>query len=186
MKKKFTARPCSPKILNPFYDSVLNKLKENDDRISCGVLSKQEDFMQAITFLNFSYIEKEMKLITTSTVNLYFPFVLDIKKYNLPEFKNIEKEFLNANGELDGKIIWEKFTQLNEIKNFSKKAIRRYKLNALMQFFTFTIFSNETNQLTMGENLYGFYYIEDYSDFITDEGKFNRQEFNNQNSSQFF
>lgn len=104
----------------------------------------------------------------------------------MPEFKNIEKEFLNANGELDGKIIWEKFTQLNEIKNFSKKAIHRYKLNALMQFFTFTIFSNETNQLTMGENLYGFYYIEDYSDFITDEGKFNRQEFNNQNSSQFF
>ena len=118
-----------------------------------------------------------MKLIKSENFRLYFPFTLDIKQYEIKEFVHIEKCYL-TDGELDGQKVWNVFKELNNIEGYAKKEINRFKLNSLIQFFTFNIVRYEWSPRPyIGEEEYGFYFVENL-DFITEEKKFDREKYN--------
>lgn len=164
------------KDFSPFYVEVLDKLKRNDENIEQGILGNFETFEGYVKKLNYKEIQEKMQLIKSQNFRLYFPFKLDIKAYNFEELKNID-EFLDGEGFLDGQKVWKVFEVLNTIKGFAEKEIQRYKLNSLMQFFTFNIIKYSEKQVLphYSEEFGGYYYIEHYDEFIDEEGKFDRE-----------
>ncbi len=164
------------KNFTPFYDEVLNKLKKNDQNIEQGVLGNFEAFEEDVKKLNYKAIQDKMQLIKSQNFRLYFPFSLDIADYDFEELKNID-EFLDDDGCLDGQKVWEIFQEMNNIEGYAKKKIQRYKLNSLMQFFTFNIVKYSPKQVLphYSEEFGGFYYIADYDEFIDEDGKFDRE-----------
>ena len=164
------------KNFTTFYDEVLNRLKNNDQNIEQGVLGNFEAFEEDVKKLNYKAIQDKMQLIKSENFRLYFPFSLHIEDYDFEELKNID-EFLDDNGWLDGQKVWEVFQELHTIDGYAKKEIQRYKLNSLMQFFTFNIVKYSPKQVLphYSEEFGGFYYIADYDEFIDEDGKFDRE-----------
>ncbi|MCF6173998.1 MAG: hypothetical protein L3J44_09515 [Campylobacteraceae bacterium] len=132
--------------------------------------NNKEQFDNHLKKLSYSKIDKEMRLIKSQNFTLFFPFKIDLSKY---EIKNVANEFKTA-GSLDGKKVWQKFMDLQNIDNFTKKEFEKSHINSLMQFFTFNVTRyNSKIKPCMGEELYGYFYVEDYKEFIKD-GKFDR------------
>jgi len=164
------------KNFTPFYDEVLTKLKRNDQNIEQGVLGNFEAFEEDVKKLNYREIQDKMQLIKSQNFRLYFPFALDIADYDFEELKDID-EFLNDDGWLDGQKVWEIFQEMNSIEGYAKKEIQRYKLNSLMQFFTFNVVKYSEAQVLphYSEEFGGYYYIENWGEFIDEDGKFDRE-----------
>ncbi|MDR2342621.1 MAG: CRISPR-associated helicase Cas3' [Campylobacteraceae bacterium] len=166
------------KDFQSYYEAVLDKIKKTQESFKNGLDTLYDSFEKSVKFLDYKDMKRCMTLIDTQTFTLYFPFTIDILKYkNIQEFKNINKEFI-TDGLLDGKKIWNKFLELNKIDNFIKKEVEKSKINSLMQFFTFNVYKYGNKRPHLGENMHGFFYIDDFSDFITQDGKFNRANFN--------
>jgi len=165
------------KNFTPFYNEVLNRLKRNDQNIKHGVLGNFEAFEEDVKKLNYKAIQDKMQLIKSENFRLYFPFALDIQGYDFEELKNIDK-FLDDRGFLDGQKVWEVYQELHTIEGYAKKEIQRYKLNSLMQFFTFNLIKYKEKQKPnfYTEEYGGFFYISNHEEFIED-GKFNRKKF---------
>ncbi|CAA6825103.1 MAG: CRISPR-associated helicase Cas3 [uncultured Sulfurovum sp.] len=164
------------KDFTPFYDAVLNKLRRNDQNIEQGVLENFEAFEVFVQKLNYREIQDKMQLIKSQNFRLYFPFSLDIKDYDFEELKNID-EFKDEKGFLDGQKVWDEFVEMNSIEGYAKREIYRYKLNSLMQFFTFNIIKYSDKQVLphYSEAFGGYYYIQDYEAFIDEDAKFDRE-----------
>ncbi len=164
------------KDFRQFYDEVLNRLKKNDQNIEQGILGNFEAFEEDVKTLNYKAIQDKMQLIRSENFRLYFPFALDISDYDFEELKDID-EFLDERGYLDGQKVWEVYQELHTIEGYAKKEIQRYRLNSLMQFFTFNIVKYSPKQTLphYSEEFGGFYYIADYDEFIDEDGKFNRE-----------
>ena len=80
-------------------------------------------------------------------------------------------------GLLDGQKVWNVYLQLQEIENFPEKKIQKSYINSLMQFFTFNIIKfNEKSRPCRGEEIGGYFFVED-TYYITEEGKFDREKF---------
>ena len=163
------------KDFTPFYDEVLDKLKDNDKKIKRGLLGDFEAFEESVKRLNYREIQDKMQLIKSQNFRLFFPFALDISEYDFEELKNID-EFLDERGYLDGQRVWEVFEELNSIDNYAQKEIQRYKLNSLMQFFSFNVIKYSPKQVLphYSKEFGGYYYIADYNEFIDEDGKFDR------------
>jgi CRISPR-associated endonuclease/helicase Cas3 len=177
------------KDFESFYKGVFKRIKRNDAKIEDGILGNFDKFIEKVQKLNYKEIQEKMKLINTQSFRLYFPFKLDISKYDIEEFKDKKKitEYLDEEGNLDGKLIWEQFLQLNDIKNYAQKEIKRSELNSFMQFFTFNItkYSNKQS-LPYYDYICGAYYlILDYEDFIKN-GKFNRKAYQEKSKDIFW
>ncbi len=164
------------KNFTPFYDEVLNKLKNNDQNIEQGVLGNFEAFEEDVKKLNYKAIQDKMQLIRSENFRLYFPFTLDIAEYDFEELKNID-EFLDEEGWLDGQKVWEVYQEMSSIEGYAKQKIQHYKLNSLMQFFTFNIIKYSETQVLphYSEEFGGYYYVESYEEFIDEDGKFDRE-----------
>lgn len=177
------------KNFESFYKGVFKRIKRNDAKIEDGILGNFDKFIEKVQKLNYKEIQEKMKLINTQSFRLYFPFKLDISKYDIEEFKDKKKitEYLDEEGNLDGKLIWEQFLQLNDIKNYAQKEIKRSELNSFMQFFTFNItkYSNKQS-LPYYDYICGAYYlVSDYEDFVKD-GKFNRKAYQEKSKDIFW
>jgi len=164
------------KDFRPFYDEVLNKLKNNDQNIEQGVLGNFEAFEEDVKKLNYKAIQDKMQLIRSENFRLYFPFALDIAEYDFEELKNID-EFLDEEGWLDGQKVWEVYQEMSSIEGYAKQKIQHYRLNSLMQFFTFNIIKYSPKQVLphYSEEFGGYYYIKNYEEFIDEDGKFDRE-----------
>jgi len=174
------------KNFSPFYHNLLDKLRKNDKNIKSGILENFKEFQEYVEKLNYRKIQEKMQLIKSENFRLYFPFILDISDYDFEELKDID-EFLNDDGFLDGQKVWEIFKELNSIENYVKKEIQRYKLNSLMQFFTFNIIKfNPKQQLPyFSYEVGGYYYISNYEEFIDKDGKFDRMKYINKKDEMF-
>jgi CRISPR-associated endonuclease/helicase Cas3 len=161
------------KNFKSFYDEVIHKLKNKDQSIESGVLANFEAFEEQVQELNYREVQDKMQLIKSQNFRLYFPFTLDIKEYDFEELKNID-EFLNEDGWLDGQKVWDMFKELHTVDGYAQKEILRYKLNSLMQFFTFNIikFSPKQTLPYHHEEFGGYLFVNDLA-FI-DDGKFDR------------
>ena len=178
LKDKRWQSVLKSKNFEEFYIELLSKIKKNDESILSGTKDNFEKFKQNVIELNYKEIEDKMKLIKSENFRLYFPFSINISKYSIKEFVNIEDMFLTK-GLLDGQKVWKKYIELNNIEGYAKKEITKYKLNSLMQFFTFNIIKYEwSSRPVIGEEEFGFYYVENFDEFITCDKKFNREKYN--------
>jgi len=163
------------KEFDKYYKEVLENIKRQGDRFNNGLLTNYDNFTELLKKLNYKEISKTMTLINSQNFTLYFPFQIDISKYNgVKEFKNVDSIYL-SDGMLDGQKIWDEFKKLNEIKNFTEMEFKKSKINSLMQFFTFNILKfNENQKLPyFSYEFGGYYFVQNYEEFIKD-GKFDR------------
>jgi len=177
------------KNFEEYYKEVLTNIKRQGDRFENGLMTNYDNFSELIKKLNYKEISKTMTLINSQNFTLYFPFQIDLSIYKgVKEFDGLDECF-KTDGKLDGQKVWDEFLALNDIANFksySEKKVAKSKLNALMQFFTFTLFKNYEGQRPyIGENISGYYYVENYGEFITQEGKFDREKYNELKNSNF-
>ncbi|MDR2790295.1 MAG: CRISPR-associated helicase Cas3' [Campylobacteraceae bacterium] len=173
------------KDFQSYYKAVLEKIKKTQDSFKNGLNTLYDSFEKNIKHLDYKAMKRCMTLIDAQTFTLYFPFKIDISKYkNVKEFQNIDMEFM-TNGLLDGEKVWNKFLALNAIESFVKKEVEKSKINSLMQFFTFNIFKYGSERPFLGENINGIFYVKQYEDFITKDGKFDRAKFNQAKECEF-
>ena len=169
------------KDFKSFYNEVFKRIKKDDKAIKSGILGNFEKFEEYVLKLNYKEIKKKMQLIKSDNFRLFFPFKFEIPKYEIEEFKNKEKLeiYLDVDGKLDGQKVWDEFLTLNQIDNYAQKEIKRSELNSLMQFFTFSILRfNDKYQLPhYDDEKFGFYFVKDYEEYITKDGKFDRKKY---------
>lgn len=161
-----------------YYSEVLNVIHNKGLRYENGFETNFDNFAEDIKKLNYREVSKTMTLINSQNFTLFFPFKIDISKYQgVKEFDNIE-EIYKSDDLLDGQKVWDEFQKLNDIKNFTQKEFQKSKINALMQFFTFSILKfNEKQKLPYYSYEFGgYYFVEDYKEFIAD-GKFDRAKY---------
>ncbi|MFZ2889717.1 helicase-related protein, partial [Sulfuricurvum sp.] len=169
-----------------YYEEVLGKIKKEGDRFQNGLMTNYENFSELLKKLNYKEISKTMTLINSQNFTLYFPFQIDLSIYKgVKEFDDLDEVFL-SDGKLDGQKVWDEFQELNKIDGYAKKQIYTSKLNSLMQFFTFNLLKfNDKQRPYIGEEEYGYYYVKNYEEFITSEGKFDREQYNTVKNSNF-
>ena len=176
------------KNFKDFYTKVLEKIDTNGKTIKSGLESEIDTFKKDISILKYKTISKKMTLIQSQNFTVFFPFQIDIHHYKIYEFESIDSSLLK-NGKLDGEKVWERFEKLNEIENFTRKEIKKSKINSLMQFFTFNITKYDNKEVFTGtydKEIGGIYYIKDYENFITEDLKFKRKEFIEQCNDNIF
>lgn len=173
------------KEFDSYYKEVLGNIKRQGDRFQNGLMTNYDNFSELVKKLNYKEISKTMTLINSQNFTLYFPFQIDLSIYEgVQEFVGLDECF-KTDGKLDGQKVWDEFKALNEIESFSKKEVQKSKINSLMQFFTFNIFKYYDGQRPhIGEEMYGYYFVENL-EYITDEGKFDREKFNENKNSRF-
>jgi len=166
------------KEFGEYYEEVLEAIQTKGLRYNNGLSTNYDNFTELLKKLNYKEISKTMTLINSQNFTLYFPFQIDISKYNgVKEFENIDAIYL-SDSMLDGQKIWDEFTKLGEIKNFTQMEFEKSKINSLMQFFTFFILKfNEKQKLPYYSYEFGgYYFVQNYEEFIVD-GKFDRAKY---------
>lgn len=166
------------KDFKSFYNEVFKRIKKDDKSIKSGILGNFEKFEENVLKLNYKEVKEKMQLIKSDNFRLFFPFKFEISKYEIDEFKNLDEIYL-TDGKLDGQKVWDEFIALNEIESFTKREIEKSKINSLMQFFTFNIlrFNDKFQPPHYDDEMFGFYFIKDYSEYITKDGKFDRKKY---------
>ncbi len=176
-KKKYRT-VLSNKNYKDYYKDVLKVIQKNGLRFDSGVTTNIDKFTNMLQKLDYKEISKTMTLINSENFTLYFPFMLDISIYKgVKEFENIDKIYL-TDGKLDGLKVWEIYLKLREIDGFAKMKVNSSYINSLMQFFTFNIIKFQgQNRPTIGEEIGGFYFVDDWESYIDEDGKFDRIEY---------
>lgn len=181
LKDEKSRKKLLNKDFKSFYSEVFKRIKKDDNAIKSGILGNFQKFEEYVLKLNYKEIKEKMQLIKSDNFRLFFPFKFEIPKYEIEEFKNKEKLeiYLDVDGKLDGQKVWDEFIALNEITNYAQKEIKRSELNSLMQFFTFNILRfNDKYQLPhYDDEKFGFYFVKDYEEYITKDGKFDRKKY---------
>ncbi len=175
------------KKFQDFYIKVLNRIDSNGNSIKKGLNSEIENFKKSVLTLDYKKISEIMTLINSQNHTLFFPFKIDIAQYKIKEFDNLDDSLLTARF-LDGKKVWDRFKEFNEIESFSEMKVKKSHINSLMQFFTFNIIKyDESLKLrNVTEEFGGIYYIRDYQDYLTDDLKFKRKEYQEECNSNFY
>lgn len=159
-----------------YYKEVLDSIKQQGDRFQNGTMTNYENFAELVKKLNYKEISKTMTLINSQNFTLYFPFQIDLSIYKgIKEFIDLDEVFL-TNGKLDGQKVWDEFKLISTIKEFPRREHQKSILNTLMQFFTFSLIKfNEKHTLPYFDYEFGgYFFIQNYEEFITSEGKFDR------------
>lgn len=181
LKDEKSRKKLLNKDFKSFYSEVFKRIKKDDNAIKSGILGNFQKFEEYVLKLNYKEIKEKMQLIKSDNFRLFFPFKFEIPKYEIEEFKNKEKLeiYLDVDGKIDGQKVWDEFIALNEITNYAQKEIKRSELNSLMQFFTFNILRfNDKYQLPhYDDEKFGFYFVRDYEEYITKDGKFDRKKY---------
>jgi len=167
------------KEFDVYYGEVLERIKNDKTKYKSGLMTSHDYFDEAVKKLNYKKIKEEMTLIKSDTFTLYFPFQIDLSLYkNVKEFDDLDECF-KTDGKLDGQKVWNAFIELNEIEGFAKKEVAKSSIQALMQFFTFNIlrFNDKYVLPHYDEEKGGIYLVNNYTEYITEDGKFNRKKY---------
>jgi len=166
-----------------YYKEVLEVIQKQSDRFQNGLLTNYDNFAELVKKLDYKELSKTMTLINSQNFTLYFPFKLDIS--NLQGFKELDKYL--TDGALDGQKVWDEFKSIDLIDGFAKKEVEKSKINSLMQFFTFSIFRFGKQQKPpfSSQEHGGYFFVANYGDFISADGKFDRAEYNRYGDTAF-
>lgn len=169
LKNKRLQEILRTKEFKNYYTQCLKDINEEKNKIN---INNYEEFISKIENLMFLDINEHMKLISTDTLTIYLPH--------------------NKIKGLNGYDLWQEFIELldNKTISFSEKKIKLSKLYSRMSCFTFNIFNNKklkldredeieraTNSCLFNDIEYknGIYYIRNGEQYITEEGKLDRE-----------
>jgi CRISPR-associated endonuclease/helicase Cas3 len=175
------------KNFHDYYDEVLEVIQNNGDRYDRGIVTNIDRFNSMLQKLDYKEISKLMTLISSENFTLYFPFSIDIAIYDgVKEFKDEKIQKYLTNNQLDGLKVWNAYLELRDIEGFAKMKVSSSYINSLMQFFTFNIIKFQgQNKPSYGEEIGGFYFINDWESFIDEDGKFDRVAYQEKSNSLF-
>ncbi|CZE47063.1 CRISPR-associated helicase Cas3' [Campylobacter geochelonis] len=159
------------KDFTPYYKMLLKELQTKNSKAKNSLKTMRENFIEDIKKLNFKSISEKMQLINDNRVRVFLPFKLDISGYNMDEYGDIS-EFL-TDGLLDGSKVWQRICEQNNVESFSRKRLNALKLNALSDIFSFSVYPYKT----LPKMQFSFCFIENYKEFVDENGKFNRTNF---------
>ncbi|MBW9159617.1 CRISPR-associated helicase Cas3' [Clostridium tagluense] len=154
------------KNFEEFYENCFKRLEEKKSE------KNKENIMnldEAVLYLNFEKVSSMMKLIVEENYQLFLAH----------EIKNEET------GEVivDGKMVWEEYKNLISDKemDYSKRKIELSNVSQRMAYFTYNYNDydnkNDKSPKFSNENIGRLYYIENGTDYITSEGKFDRNKY---------
>lgn len=154
------------------FDRLYNIVMSNiDKRNASQFFVNMEDFINNIQRLDFSGVNKSLKIIAQDNISVFVPIAIPI---NLIEK---EKDYLLNLGIsfdefLSGMEVWKRYESLisNQEEDFIKNKVLMKQLNCIMSFFVFNIFpkGNDIALIrTYGEEKYGFLYLSSYKDIYS-------------------
>jgi CRISPR-associated endonuclease/helicase Cas3 len=121
---------------------------------------------EAVMYLNYRSINQLMKLIESDNSQLYLAYVIDDEHGNV----------------IDGRKVWKEYKELiqNDEIDFAEKKVKLSILSEKMAYFTYTYYDNKNNHEPKfyDDNVGSLYYIHNGEQFITEDGKFDREKYN--------
>lgn len=159
---------------NKIFNDILNKLN------TCkGTMTTWEKFMENLSAINFAEIKKIMTLIDSNQETLYLP--LKIKFSEMPkEIINNYIELCNDNsGNIDGKIVFEKYKEINEsFLPYAKKMVLLSKIKELMICFTYATFlkKEKLDESMIVKKEFNMYYVNNIDKYIDIDGEIKFEE----------
>ena len=145
------------KAFDKFYEKVLEKIYEKTEQYTNENI---ENFYRYCSNINFSCIQKKMRLIHSETIQLFLNYTIDM------------------DGEkIQGSDIFEKYKTLYFDKNmgYAEKKIKLSKVAEKLNLFIYSIYKNKTNVIE-GEKFGDIYYVENGEEYM-ENGRFNRAKY---------
>lgn len=147
------------KDFNAYYKFVLQKIDEYSKKNTSDNIDEfRKNILQT---LNFQEIEKRLKLLK------------DDNSYTIFLNRNIQ---IDNNKELVGSEIWQKYKNLlnNFDMGYAEKQIELSKINKELSYFTYSVRKMTQNY---NDQIGDIYYFDNGLDFLTEDGKFDREKF---------
>ncbi|MBX4264470.1 CRISPR-associated helicase Cas3' [Clostridium estertheticum] len=163
------------KNFEEFYENCFKRLEEKKSE------KNKENIMnldEAVLYLDFEKVSNMMKLIVEENYQLFLAH----------EIKN------EQTGEVivDGKVVWMEYKNLISDKemDYSKRKIELSNVAQRMAYFTYNYNDydnkNDKSPKFSNENIGRLYYIENGADYITSEGKFDRNKYKEDSGGGWF
>lgn len=174
------------------FDTVYEKVMKvrnsiNKDDFSVNLKS----YLSGLKKLEFYETDKNFKLIDSQNTSIYVPIEIDIEIPNSKDknFSESELDFLREYGKyiegdttVNGEKVWEFYENIikNKGTDFTQNKIKMTIIQGILSKFSFSIFSYskdfmQMKELGVGEEKYGYYYLNhvddvyDYKNGINDE-----------------
>lgn len=171
------------------YSKVMDIRNAYNKQESQGI--NLHDYLSDLKRLDFPKVDEGFKLIDSQNTSIYVPIEIDIEIPNSKNknFSESELEFLAEYGKytkgekkVNGEKVWEIYKDiiLNRGKDFTQDKIKMTKIQGILSKFSFSIFTYskdfiQMQELGVGEEKYGYYYLNhsdetyDYKNGINDK-----------------
>lgn len=148
-----------------FYNKVIDRVEYNTEKYNKENISNLFD---ACKYVNFTKIEKIMRLIENETIELFLNYDIEVDG-------NI----------INGKDVFEEYKRIckDSSLSYAKKKIIISKINERLNLFLYTIYKSEQSIIS-GDKFGSIYYIEDGEKYMIN-GRFNRELFLSKGDSLF-
>jgi len=158
------------KNFDSFYNLCFKRIEEKNKELNANNL---ENFLNEIRTLNYSAIEKRMRLINEKYLQVYLAHQLKDERGNV----------------VDGNKIWENLKLLiydNEME-YAEKQVKLSQIYSKMSYFIYNIhtYGKFKYPLNYDEAIGNIFYIENGNKFITVNGKFDRKKYTEESGGLF-
>ena len=190
--KEILEKKCFDKLYNLVID---NKNKWNNTPLTVS-FSRYEQLLKQ---LRFERVHTEFQLIESKNISCFLPVDLPIKVGEHNFFSKIEIDFLAAhqiypNGEskIEGEKVFDIYLDFvyNKVDFISQK-IREKVLQSILSKYVVSLFASskvEQNIIhfcNMEKSEYGYFYVDRWEDFYSEEGGMDASKFNGVEETQF-
>lgn len=159
LEKEEVRKYLKSKDFSSFYNIVLKKL---DDESKKNTDKNLDDFREKfLKTLDFKAIQERLKLLKDdASYTVFLNRILKTEEY----------------GDLDGKKVWQEYKELlaDYDKDYAEKQIDLSKMSQKLSYFTYPV--RKINQ-NYNDIIGDIYYFENGEDFLTEDGKFDREKF---------
>lgn len=159
LEKEEVRKYLKSKDFSSFYNIVLKKL---DDESKKNTDKNLDDFREnSLKTLDFKAIQERLRLLKDdASYTVFLNRILKTEEY----------------GDLDGKKVWQEYKELlaDYDKDYAEKQIELSKMSQKLSYFTYPV--RKINQ-NYNDIIGDIYYFENGEDFLTEDGKFDREKF---------
>lgn len=152
------------KRFDDFYINILNGLKADQESTNNKI--SIDAFKANVARLDYEAVEKSLRPIESNTyqIVLNYDYEYNGEKYN-------------------GGEIWQTYKNIlaNRTENYGEFMINLSEIKEKLSMFTFTMYGRaKEGEMRNAENIGELFYFDDGYDYITEEGKFDREKFENE------
>lgn len=149
------------KNFTDYYKKIMNKIYNSKNKYN---LNNIQNLYKSCMNLDYLWVCEKLKLIKENTSQLFL-------NYNIKYDGNL----------ICGKDIWREFKDLccNFDISYAEKQIKLSIIKPKLNQFIYSIYNCKSKNITKfyDEEFAGIYYVENGSEFITEDGKFDRQKY---------